>query len=334
VPEEVPAVRPPAHRPPRFTRKDLFWLVLLVLVAFGLRAWRIDYPDREYFDEIYYVDAAQKLMEGKEDPNNVHPPLAKLQLGLGIRFVDALRARGVPLNKTVGWRVGSLFLGTLIIPLTFYLGWILPGGGRFTAFVAAGLVSFDFMHLVQSRIAMLDMYQAFWIMLGLIAAWKYLEAGPRCWLWASAAAVCLGAATACKWSGLFAAVGAYLAMALLWPGGFRFGRSVALGLLFAMLITAVYVQSYTPLFVREHAMGYKQLKTIVGYHQRMWRFRYDEKQFNHRYLSEWYSWPVVWKPVWYVYEEPRPPSTGSSRSATRSSGGPSSCSWPRPPCWR
>ncbi len=291
------------HRPPSFTRRDLVWLLLLLLVAFGTRAYRIDFPSREYFDEIYYVDAAKKIYAGQEDPNSVHPLLGKLQLGLGIELVDFLRFRGVPLNETVGWRLGSLVLGVAIIPLTFYLGWIMPGGGRFVAFTAAGLVSFDFMHLVQSRIAMLDMYQAFWIMLGLVAAWKYLEAGKRSSLWALAAAVMFGLATACKWSGLFAAVGAFAAMVWLWPAGFNWKRLVALSLLFSLVIPAIYLLSYTPLFLREGAIGPKQLKTIQGYHERMVRFRYNQKEFDHRYLSPFYSWPVDYKPVWYVYEE-------------------------------
>lgn len=309
---EEPVVSRPAHRPPPFTRRDLVWLLLLLAVASFLRGWRIDYPDREYFDEIYYVDAAQKIMAGKEDPNSVHPPLGKLQLALGILTVDALRAYGVPLNENVGWRLGSLVLGVAIIPLTFYLGWVMPGGGRFAAFSAAALVSFDFMHLVQSRIAMLDMYQAFWIMLGLVMAWRYLAVSSHHWVWALLTATCFGAATACKWSGLFGATGAFLAMTVLWPAGWRWGRSVLLALLFAVVILTVYTASYTPLFLHDHALGSKQLKTIVGYHERMWRFRYNAKEFSHRYLSPWYSWPFDYKPVWYVYEESPKPREGEA----------------------
>ncbi len=307
--EETPVSRP-AHRPPRFTRTDLLWLLVLLAAAFFVRAWRIDYPSKEYFDEIYYVDAAKKIYAGQEDPNSVHPLLGKLQLGVGIQLVEALRVSYPAIPETIGWRLGSLLLGIAIIPLTFYLGWIMPGGGRFAAFAAAGLLSIDFMHLVQSRIAMLDMYQAFWIMVGLVAAWKYLEAGPRAWLWALLCAACFGAATACKWSGLFGAVGAFLAMALLWPGGFHLRRAVLLALLFAVVIPTLYIGSYTPLFVHEHAVGRSQFDKIIGYHQRMWRFRYNKKEFEHRYLSAWYSWPVVWKPVWYVYEESPKPKEG------------------------
>lgn len=304
---EEPPVSPPARRPPAFTRKDLICLVLLLAVAFFIRAWRIDYPDREYFDEIYYVDAAKKIMAGEEDPNNVHPPLGKLQLGVGIELISALRASGVPLNENVGWRLGSLILGMAILPLTFYLGWIMPGGGRFTAFAATSLLSFDFMHLVQSRIAMLDMYQAFWIMVGTVAAWKYLEGRRTAWGWAVLAAAGFGAATACKWSGLFAAVGGYLAMVSLWPRGFHPGRALAVALLYAFVIPMIYWFSYTPLFLKEGAMGPRQFEKIVGYHQRMWKFRYNEKEFHHRYLSAWYKWPFVITPVWYVYEEqPKP----------------------------
>ena len=256
------------------------------MAAMGLRAYRLGYPDKPYFDEIYYVGGARDYLAGRADDNSVHPPLAKMVIA------DAMSVGG---DSPDMWRLPSLLSGAGTLVLTWGLAWVLTGRARLAA-LAMLLLSLDFLHLVQSRIAMLDGIQSFWIMGGMVAAARTARRERAGWWTEVMGGLCFGCATACKWNGLFAATGAFVA--LIWMGlGWR--RLVRVAVTYGLCITLVYLISYFPLFAREGL----DLRILAAQHRRMLDFRYDPKQFHHRYLSYFYSWPLVLRPVWYHFVE-------------------------------
>jgi len=315
---------PPSPDPPNpwtvrpLDRRDWFLLILVTLFALGMRGWRLDQPREKYFDEIYYTVAAQDYLSHRPDSNTVHPPLAKIHLAAGMLLADRLDAwlgPGDDLPDTAEWRVGSLVSGTLIVPLTFLLGFRMSRGNRSVATCASFLVAIDFMSVTISRICMLDMVLCLWMMVGLYCAWRYLEeseaASPQRWHWATMAGLAFGAATACKWNGLFGAFGACLAMVAF--GGPRNPdvpvrrQDRALGwlgppVLMALTIPVVYVLSYGFLFHQEGTLGGPAWEKIYGFHKLMVEFRYDAGQFHHQYLSYFWEWPLVLRPIWLYYE--------------------------------
>lgn len=309
------------------------WLLLGLLCAFSffLRAWHLDYPDKSYFDEIYYGPAALDYIAGREDSNTVHPPLGKLQIAGGILILRQFNACwGHKLfSEQWQWRFASVCSGTAMVFFTFLLGYRISRGNRTVAALAAFLTSIDFMAVAMSRVCMLDMVNALWIVIGMYCCWNYLEA---CWnngrrgLWALLTAFSLAAATACKWNGLFAAGGCWLVMVLLrnpfwaetrecdkksifsvwkrliidtvkqeWKNGCK------LAALMAAVTAVVYILSYMPLFVRM-GFGPEAWQEIWGYHTLMFSFRYDAKQFTHSYLSYFWEWPLVLRPIWFFFE--------------------------------
>lgn len=261
-------------------------LLAILLGAVGLRAFHLGLPDSPYFDEIYYVGGARDYLAGRADENSVHPPLGKVEMATVMSLWGDIPA---------AWRAASLLsgLGTLI--LTCALAWVLTGRAR-TAVLATLLLSLDFLQLVQSRVAMLDGLQSFWIAAGLLAA-AWTATRPQAgWGVDLLGGLCFGCATACKWNGLFAAVGALLALVWMRVGWKPLARA---SLCYSIGIAGVYLLCYLPMFARE---GY-DLRLVVAQHQRMWQFRYDSAQFKHRYLSHFYSWPLVLRPVWYYFVE-------------------------------
>jgi hypothetical protein len=98
-------------------------------------------------------------------------------------------------------------------------------------------------------------------------------------------------------NGLFAVVGAVLARKALGGSWRTTGR---LALVLGLAVTLVYLCSYAPLWGRE---GSRAWQDICNSHLRMWRFRYDPQQFQHTYLSRFYSWPLVYRPVWYLFHQ-------------------------------
>ena len=206
------------------------WLAPLAVTvaALVLRAAHLGRPDEIIFDETYYapeardlLDAGVELDDEAAEPTGafvVHPPLGKWLIALGIRALG---------YTPEGWRLAALAAGTLLVWLTCRVG------ARLSRSVAVGcaaglLVAVDGLALVQSRVAMLDVFLAV-LVLGAVACVLVdrdavrgrladrLEAGddvvagrrgtglgPRPWL--VGAGLCLGGALATKWTGLYALV--------------------------------------------------------------------------------------------------------------------------------
>jgi len=135
---------------------------VLSLASLGARAWWLDRPPRALiFDEAYYVNAARIILHlhvapgdhyaGSTpglDPNQEHPPLAKLLIALGMRLFG---------DGALGWRILPLVFGSLAL-LAMY--WVVraAGGGSWLALGAAALMAADNLSLVHGRIATLDVF--------------------------------------------------------------------------------------------------------------------------------------------------------------------------------
>jgi dolichyl-phosphate-mannose-protein mannosyltransferase len=270
--------RPPTWRdrlrPPTADMTPLAgWVATLVvaLVAGLVRFVRLDLPAGRIFDEIYYSCDAQNLLRfgvevqtlndaddasvaarcEPETPREgafvVHPPLGKWLIALGIRLFGA---------DELGWRFAAAVAGTLTVVVLVRLARRMTGSTVLGCF-AGLLLALDGLHIVQSRIAMLDVFLVLfttaaaaclvadrdWVR-GRLAATEGDPGrwGPRLRLrpWLVAAGACLGGAVATKWTGLyFVAVLGLLAFA--WEVGAR--RTVGV----AAPVRATLVRSTAPL---------------------------------------------------------------------------------------
>ncbi|MGC0142810.1 dolichyl-phosphate-mannose--protein mannosyltransferase [Pseudactinotalea sp. Z1732] len=250
---------PSAGRSPEAVERDLLarlltpvsgrswvgWVVALVVAALAavLRLVHLDRPGRLVFDETYYVKQAYSLLalgyEGvwNEDADSafevgdfsdlnpqadyvVHPPLGKWMIALGMRLVGV--------DNPVGWRFGAAIVGALSVLMLVRIGRRLFNSTLLGA-VAGLLLAVDGVHLVMSRISILDIFLQFWIVAafgallldrdshrrrlartgareltshgGYAHAWGP-PAGMRWWL--LAAGVLGGLGTGVKWSGIYA----------------------------------------------------------------------------------------------------------------------------------
>ena len=277
-----PSRRPDRHRAgPRRLVGPLLLPLLLVAFAGLLRFINLDEPGRIYFDEVYYAnDAREYLDAGVEMAFAVHPPVGKWLIAAGIAAFGF---------EPVGWRVAAAAAGTLLV-LAVYLAGLRLFRRRGIAALAALLLAVDGIAFTMSRIAMLDIFLAlfvvvgFWLLLldrdeqwaaatgpaspaadGAVAtggrAPARLPRYDRRYRWL--AGVAFGLALATKWSGLLAigAAGLFvLGSELLWRRrltGRTFTRLVpivASGIATLVAVPAlVYVASYLPWFANyEH----------------------------------------------------------------------------------
>jgi dolichyl-phosphate-mannose--protein O-mannosyl transferase len=185
------------------------------------------------FDEVFYARNACRYVIGTPDcgidqlASRAHPPLGNWLIGIGIKLLGF---------DEVGWRIVAAVAGIVSVGLLFLLVRQLLRRTRrplptVGAFVAAGLLAVDFLHVVQSRIGMLDVFVTLFVIATMLfavldrdrvtaEAWSNRPAG---WLsaltlhrpWRLLAGVALGAAVAVKWSGAYVAL-AVIPLTVVW----------------------------------------------------------------------------------------------------------------------
>ncbi|QAY67408.1 phospholipid carrier-dependent glycosyltransferase [Paenibacillus protaetiae] len=108
-----------------------------------------------YFDEIYHARTAYEFLHGMNAYENTHPPLGKLLIAVGIKIFGL---------NTFGWRVVGTVFGIGMLPIMYVFALRLFRRTGYAA-IATGLFAVDFMHFTQTRIATIDVYGVFFIML-------------------------------------------------------------------------------------------------------------------------------------------------------------------------
>ncbi len=163
------------------------------------------YLNSSYFDEIYHVRTAYEHMEAVKPYEISHPPLGKLIISLGISLFG--------LNP-FGWRFMGTLAGVLMLPLIYVFVKRMFGGTAVPACVTL-LMAADFLHFTQTRIATIDSYAVFFIILMYLFMYIYLHTerhGRRWMLPLALSGLSFGLGAASKWTCIYAGAG----LALIW----------------------------------------------------------------------------------------------------------------------
>lgn len=280
----------------------------LALFALVLRIWNLASPKGYIFDEVYYAKNAHSLVQhGVELQSDgsaefiVHPPIGKWMIGLGIKLFGF---------NEFGWRISAALIGALSVALIFFVSMKLFDS-YFLAVTSSALMSLDGLHLVHSRVALLDIFLMFFILLAF-----YFILINRPWLASSA----LGLALATKWSGIYfmVAFGAFalysdyrqekamesespirtVAFHKLWRRVLQYG----------LLPIIIYVTSWTGWFLTSNGWDRKWspsiIKSFLHYHSEMWNFHTNLTD-AHAYSANPWSWLVMVRPTSFFYASPK-----------------------------
>src|SRR5215207_1484136 len=158
---------PVSHEPerrsdvPRWSRSDSVAIAVVTGLACAIRGVHLTRPPFIYSDELFYArEACNYVYQSPKtcgiplDAVSAHPPMGKWLISLGIHVFGW---------EPFGWRVASLAAGTLTVALMYVLARrVLRSTGG--AVFAAGLLALDFLHVVQSRIAMLDVFLTMFVL--------------------------------------------------------------------------------------------------------------------------------------------------------------------------
>ena len=169
-----------------------------------------------YFDEIYYARTAYEHLHGQAPYETSHPPLGKELMAVGVAIFGM---------TPFGWRFMGTLIGALMLPAMYLFGKQLTKNRWFASF-AMLLMTLDLMHFTQTRLATIDSFPVFFIILSYLCMTRYVlsdpfavtapyDAKPRLFtrefigslLTLFLCGLFMGFSIASKWTGLYSAAG-------------------------------------------------------------------------------------------------------------------------------
>jgi dolichyl-phosphate-mannose-protein mannosyltransferase len=283
---------------------------------------RSNFRNSTYFDEIYHARTAYEFIHHLDIYEWTHPPLGKLIIAIGIMIFGMC---------PFGWRIAGTVVGILMIPAIYVFAkrffnhsWL--------SLITCLLFTFDFMHFAQTRIATIDVYVTFFIILMYYFMFKY-----RCMSFydtpfrktlvpLACSGICMGLGIASKWTGAYAGAGLAVIFfvtlirryneyrhALSFPKGETDGikhsdiiakfkpytiKTILWCCIFFVLVPLIiYCCSYIPYMMTPSGNG---LSTVIENANSM--YTYHAKTVlgsEHPYSSRWYQWPIIYRPIWF-----------------------------------
>ncbi len=274
--------------------------------------YQSSYLNSTYFDEIYFARTAYEYLHQVEPYEWTHPPLGKMLISLGITIFGM---------NPFGWRFMGVVFGALIIPLMYLLGKKLFGRSEY-GLVAAFLMTFEFMHFVQARIATIDTYVVFFIILMYYFMLVYLSTpySPsetrRFLLPLFLSGLSFGLGASVKWTGIYAGGG----LAVLFfldlvkkrkenPSSFAtFCKKMFPWCVLFFIIVPLFVYCLFYVFFLPGPTGIRDI-----WRHQLQMFNYHSKlEATHPFSSPWWQWPLMIRPIWLYQGKGLPPGQISS----------------------
>ena len=263
----------------------------ILTFALSFRLWRLDTPKGYIFDEIYYAKNAYSLISSGVELDQeggsefvVHPPLGKWLIGIGIKLFG---------NNEFGWRSSSALFGSASVLLIYLIAKRLFKS-EFLALSAALLMAVDGLSLVMSRVALLDIFLMFFILLTF-----YFLLKENYWL--SGMAIGLGVST--KWSAAFLIP--ILLLLTLKLKELNISQILKRSGQFVFLPMAIYFTSWIGWFVSNKGWarnsGSNPISSLWNYHLEILNFHTNLVE-KHSYSANPWSWLVLGRPTSFYYQ--------------------------------
>ena len=295
---------------------------------------RPEYMNSMYFDEIYHGRAALEHLRNLDTNEWTHPPLGKEFIAASV-YVFGM--------TPFGWRfIGAVFGVVMLIIMYIFLKNMF--GKTSIAICGTLLFGFDFMRFTQTRIATIDTYGVFFIILSYFFMYRYITTDPNAPFRKSLAPLALagiafGLGCASKWIVPYAGIGLVaiytLRLVLLakhygknrLPG---FGAYIVKTLLFSILFFLIvpvilYCLSYIPYGLAKNMKLSEGMLWDKEYYKIIWNNQKAMLEYHGRYVldathpysSRWYQWIVDGRPILYYNDY-----NGNMRSSFAAFGNP------------
>ncbi len=272
------------------------------------------------FDEIYYTRTVHEFRNGLPTYENTHPPLGKVLITLGTLFFG---------TTPFGFRFMGALFGVLMLPFLYLFARNITASRAIGGFVNF-LFAFDFMHFTQTRIATIDVFVTFFIIVMYYFMEQYCNMNfydtnlRKTFLPLGACGIAFGLGIAAKWTGFYAGAGLAILFflqlfkryqeyqyALRHPKDSTAGishafiirnfkmyawKTIGFCMIFFVLIPGcIYLLSYIPFVDPSHPGLFARM---LANQQNMFQY-HSTLEATHAYSSLWYEWPTMVRPILY-----------------------------------
>ena len=273
--------------------RQILPISIITIFSLIIRIWHLNLPKGYIFDEIYYAKNANSLIEHGVELNEqggadfiVHPPLGKWLIGIGIKIFG---------NNEFGWRIIPALVGTACVILIYLIAQRLFNS-IFLSSTAALLMALDGLALVMSRVALLDIFLMFFILLCC-----YFILTNNLWL----SGVAIGLAGASKWSGFFL-IPLIIALTINWKN-LQLSSLLRRLVQFIFIPIGVYFITWSGWILNSNGWGRQSggnlFTSLWKYHIEILNFHRDLSE-KHAYNANPWSWLVLGRPTSFYYESP------------------------------
>lgn len=263
-----------------------------------------------FFDEYLYGLTSNAYIHGGTGLENTHPALGKVVIMFGIMLFGM---------NSIGWRFFGTLSGIIMLPVMFLLARRVLRSNHW-GLVATLLLSLEFMHYSQTRLATIDSFPLLFILLAYLFMMRYLQSdrlrGELLSLFLSG--LSWGIACAFKWIGIYAGLGLATCFFAFFFSKYnrQCAENLASGkepprlfrrilatfpcciLFFIIIPAAVYVASYIPAAFGPFA-DIKGWSGIWENQKYMYNFHSTLTQ-TFDFSSPWWSWPFMMYPICYL----------------------------------
>lgn len=288
-------------------------------------AYKRSFLNSSYFDEIYHARTAYEHLHGIIPYENTHPPLGKLLIAVGIKLFGV---------SPFGWRIVGTLFGAGMLPIIYAFALRLFGKREY-AITAALLFALDFMHFTLTRIATIDVYGVFFILLMFYFMYRYVSQNfyliplNKTLIPLFLSGLFFGIGVASKWIVFYGGVGLAIMLGIslyeryrqsvaarkaLARGGLdnkarlacehaarSFGRNCIITLtscigFFILIPLIIYSLSFVPSLMASQD-GFT-IKGLIQAQTHMYDY-HSQLQSTHPFASSWWEWPFMKRPVWF-----------------------------------
>lgn len=275
----------------------------------------ISFMNSSYFDEIYHPRTAYEYVHGLDVYEWTHPPLGKLLMAIPVLGLGMC---------PFAYRVMGNIAGILMIPTIYIIAKDMFKNRKY-AILAAVIMACDNFHFAQTRLATVDSFLVLFIMLSFMFMYKYIILPDKDKLVNKLkmlffSGLFMGCGIATKWTGCFAGLG----LAIIF-----FAKLIKINIIekfeinknglnikfkdkkwskestviilsciafFVIIPVIIYLACYIP------DKNVNTLEDVWNLQINMYKY-HSELEAEHPFTSNWYTWFIMKKPVWYYSGE-------------------------------
>lgn len=249
---------------------------------------KVSYMNTSYFDEVYFARTAYEYVENIPTYEWTHPPLGKLIQAIPIFITKHLS----PFN----YRLMGNISGILMIIIMYLFGKELFKKRKYSIF-ASLLMFFDTFHFVQTRMGTVDSHLVLFMMISALGMIKYCNNKKMINLLISG--IFFGLSVCVKWTGLYCGLGLAIIYFTYMIKNKEFNlKHILSGFSFFVVIPLIFYIGLYLLFPNNNINYTNNLKSIMKQQEQMYNY-HSKLDAEHFFSSDWYTWPISYKPVWY-----------------------------------